>query len=204
MPKEIPFPTKPVSPPKNKDEIKNAPAMTELIDSSLLPSSDKEEMPNETEIKTEIPEESPPVETIPEKSPEKETIPEKSPEKETMPDVLNKENVVVVAGKQIELKPTKLKYFRNKTTSAYGYIKAVPLTELLTFDKGVLDKTKDADQLLFDFLVAAFDDPDFVTENYNEMTADEIEQVIKIFGRINHIDEKEEAARKNREAQAKR
>ena len=102
----------------------------------------------------------------------------------------------------IEIKPTKLKYFRNKTTASYGYIKAIPLTEFLTYDKGVVDKTRDTDQMLYDFLVAVFDDSQFVRDNYDEMTADDIDRIIKIFGRINHIDEKEEAARKNREAQA--
>ena len=63
------------------------------------------------------------------------------------------------------------------------------------------DKAKEPDQLLFNFLVAVFDSSEFVRDNYDEMTADEVDRIVKIFGRINHIDEKEEAARKNREAQ---
>jgi hypothetical protein len=86
--------------------------------------------------------------------------------------------------------------------SAFGIIKAVPLHELLTYDKGVLDPTRDADQLLYDFLVAVFDDSSFVRDHYDDLDADTIDRIVKIFGRINHIDEKEEAARKNREAQA--
>jgi len=76
------------------------------------------------------------------------------------------------------------------------------LHELLTYGKGILDESRDADQLLYDFLVAAFDSSDFVRDHYDEMTAETIDRVCKIFGRLNHIDEKEEAARKNKEAQA--
>ena len=52
------------------------------------------------------------------------------------------------------------------------------------------------------FLVAAFDDSTFVRDNYDDLDADTIERIVKIFGRINHIDEKEDQIRKNREAQA--
>ena len=131
-----------------------------------------------------------------------ETTPEVSPEKQEKPSDLLEENCVLVGDQKIEIKPTKLKYFRNKAASAYGIIKAVPLHELLTYGKGVLDETRDADQLLYDFLVATFDDSTFVREHYDDLDADTIDRIIKIFGRINHIDEKEEAARKNREAQA--
>jgi glutamate mutase epsilon subunit len=109
----------------------------------------------------------------------------------------------MIGGNKIEIKPTKLKYFRNKAASAYGVIKAVPIHELLTYEKGVLDEKRDADQLLYDFLVATFDDPVLVRDNYNEMDADVLEKIIKIFGRLNHIDDKQEALRKNKEAQAK-
>ena len=67
----------------------------------------------------------------------------------------------------------------------------------------MLDENRDADQLLYDFLVAAFDDHELVKEHYDDMDAELIEQVIKIFGRINLIEEKEEAVRKNKEAQMK-
>ena len=71
------------------------------------------------------------------------------------------------------------------------------------YEKGVLDEKRDADQLLYDFLVAVFDDPVIVRDNYNELDVDTLEKIIKIFGRLNHIDEKQEAIRKNKEAQAK-
>ena len=160
------------------------------------------EMPVETELNKEQPDETPKLTIVPDESKQLETTPEASPEKEEKPSDLIEENCVVVGDQKIEIKPTKLKYFRNKAASAYGIIKAVPLHELLTYGKGVIDETRDADQLLYDFLVAAFDDSAFVRDHYDDLDADTIDRICKIFGRINHIDEKEEQARKNREAQA--
>lgn len=164
--------------------------------------TEKIETPNETELNKIKPKESPKIKVAPEESKLVETKPEASPPKEEKPSDEKEENCVFVEGKKIEIKPTKLKYFRNKAASAYGVIKAVPLHELLTYNKGVLDEKRSADQLLYDFLVAAFDSSEFVRDHYDELDADTIDRICKIFGRINHIDEKEEAARKNREAQA--
>lgn len=158
--------------------------------------------PVETELRTDQPEQTDFVQEIPEESPQIETTPDPTPPKEEMPSDLIEENCVVINGNKVEIKPTKLKYFRNKAASAYGIIKAVPLHELLTYGKGVIDETRDADQLLYDFLVSVFDSSDFVRDNYDELDADTIERIVEIFGRINHITEKEEQARKNREAQA--
>ena len=159
-------------------------------------------IPNESDLKIEQPIETPKLEVIPEESKPVETIPEVTPPKEEKPSDFIEENCVVIGGRKVEIKPTKLKYFRNKAASAYGIIKAVPLHELLSYGKGVLDESRDADALLYDFLVATFDSSEFVRDNYDEIDADTIDKIVKIFGRINHIDEKEEAARKNREAQA--
>ena len=140
---------------------------------------------------------------VPDETPQNNEIPDASPEKTEKPSDVPEENCVMIGGNKIEIKPTKLKYFRNKAASAYGVIKAVPIHELLVYEKGVLDEKRDADQLLYDFLVAVFDDPVLVRDNYNEIDADTLEKIIKIFGRLNHIDEKQEALRKNKEAQAK-
>ena len=123
--------------------------------------------------------------------------------KEELPPAYKEENCIFIAGKPVEIKPTKLKYFRNKAASIYSVLKIVPLSEFLAYDKGIFDKERDSDQILLDFLVAVFDDEQLVRDNYNDMTAEDIEKVLEIFGRLNHINEKEEAARKNREAQAK-
>ena len=172
----------------------------ELPDGTIV---DKE-TPVETDLVQGQPEQTPKLEIVPTETAKVETIPDASPEKEEKPSDFLEDNCVMVGDQKIEIKPTKLKYFRNKAASAYGVIRAVPLHELLTYGKGIIDENRDADQLLYDFLVAAFDDSTLVRDHYDELDADTIERIIKIFGRINHIDEKEEAARKNKEAQAKR
>ena len=160
------------------------------------------QQPEESDLISETPVESKLIEETPEESKLLEETPEETPPKTEMPSDLKLENCIEIDGQKIEIKPTKLKYFRNKGASAYGIIKAVPIHKLLTYGKGTIDAERDSDQLLYDFLVSVFDDSTFVRDHYDEMDADQVEQILKIFGRINHIDEKEEAARKNREAQA--
>lgn len=121
-----------------------------------------------------------------------------------LPKIEHEENCITLGDRKIEIKPTKLKYFRNRTASIYSALKLVPINEFLAYDKGVFDNDRDSDQILFDFLIAVFDDGSIVKTYYDDMTSEDIERILEIFGRINHIEEKEEAARKNREAQAKR
>ena len=163
---------------------------------------EKSEMPEGFKIKLDSPKETSEKSEQPDGTPINESVPEETQLKVEMPSDYKKENCIIFNDAEIEIKPTKLKYFRNKSASGYGIIKAVPIHELFTYEKGVLDKDRDADQLVYDFLVAAFNDSTFVRDNYNELDAAILNDVVKIFGRINGIDEKEEAARKNREAQA--
>lgn len=195
MPKQIPFPLPFLEDePEETKETPNIPDETEL----------RTEQPENTPLVEDTPSESELVAGSPDPAPTKETIPEPVPEKNEMPLGLNMENVVYIEGQPIEITPTKVKYFRNGSVASYGYIKAIPLTTLLTYGKGVLKEDRDADELLFDFLVATFDSSEFVRDHYNEMTAEDIDRIVKIFGRINHIDEKEEQARKNQQAQGNR
>ena len=190
--------------PSESKEFKDAPVKFNFNKEQPEDQTISNEIPKETPIVEKTLEEKPVIEGIPEETLKLEETPEPTPEKEEKPSDVIEENCVIIEEQKIEIKPTKLKYFRNKAASAYGIIKVVPIQELLTYDKGVLDPNRDADQLLYDFLVAVFDDSAFVREHYDDLDADVIDKIVKIFGRINHIDEKEEAARKNREAQAKR
>ena len=144
---------------------------------------------------------SPENEPIPEASKDREPIPEASPLTAPMPDDKKPENCVQLGGLTVEIKPTKLKYFRNRMASAYALLKAIPLSDFLAFKKGTFDDKRSSDQILFDFLVAAFDDAGLVAQYYDDITSEDVERILKIFGRVNHIDEKEEKARKNKEAQ---
>lgn len=184
-PKPIPFSTRPdVKDPDTPNVSgKDVPEQSPMT----------REQPVNTELTRETPEQSPLNREAPVEPKMDKPLPEP-----------NKENYVTIGDKEIELKSTPIKYFRNRMASTFSVLRVIPLNELVVYGKGVLDESRNGDQLLFDFLVAAFDDLAFVRANYDNMTADEIEQVFKIFGRVNHIDEKEEQQRKNREAQAKR
>ena len=167
-----------------------------------MPNTETEAIPKETVLEKEEPEKTELTRDEPVGKELDKDFPTKSELNKEDPETVPKENCITLKGKTIEIKPTKLKYFRNKMASAYAVLKIVPLNELLAYGKGVIDEKRDADQLLFDFLIAVFDDPNFVKNNYDDMTADDVEKIFKIFGRLNHIDEKEEQQRKNREAQA--
>lgn len=156
-----------------------------------------------TQVKT-IPEPSVIEKKQPNASRKKKEVPTASELDRELPKIEKEENCITLGNKVVEIKPTKLKYFRNRTASIYSALKLVPLNDFLAYEKGVFDKERDSDQILFDFLCAVFDDGNLVRNYYDDMTSEDIERILSIFGRVNHIDEKEEAARKNRETQATR
>lgn len=120
-----------------------------------------------------------------------------------IPSMRKEENCIKIGNKLIEILPTKVKYFRNKTATVYAILEAVPLTDFFAYAKGTFDEERDSDQILYDFLVAVFDDEKLIHKNYDSISTNDIEEILKIFDRVNHISEKKENARKNREAQMK-
>lgn len=169
-----------------------------------LPESEENivKLPMRTDDIQEVPDETTDVPETPEETKEVPEQPEATALNKEVPSIYNEENTVVIGDTKIEIKPTKLKYFRNKTASVYNLIKAIPLTEFFNFKKGAFGDPRDPDQILFDFLIAVFDSSEFVRDHYDEIDAATIERALSIFGRLNGIDDKEEQARKNREAQA--
>ena len=156
-------------------------------------------MPEEnTEVK-ELPEATQTNKELPKENTEQKDLPEAKPLDKAMPPEVNHENIVTLGGEQIEIKPTKIKYQRNRTAAAYRILDLYPLADVLAMDKGIIDPERDGDAVVFDFLVAVFDDAKIVTKYYDSMTSEDVDRIVKIFKRLNHIDEKEEAA-KNRAA----
>lgn len=47
-----------------------------------------------------------------------------------LPKVGSPENTVIIGGKLIEIKPTKLKYQRNRTAAFYRLLEMYPLTDI--------------------------------------------------------------------------
>lgn len=139
------------------------------------------------------------------KKTKKQKVVSASKKEEKLPEeAIHETDIITVNGESRKIKPTRLGYFRNRTAAIYEALKKIPIHKFLAYEKGVFDEERDSDQILFDFLVAVFDDEDFVKKNYNNFTADDLEKILEIFGRINHIDKKEEEARKNMEAQVNR
>lgn len=67
-----------------------------------------------------------------------------------------------------------------------------PLIDLLAMKAGAFGDDRDGDKAVMDWLIAVFDDEDFVVKNYEEMDTGTIEQILAIFKRVNKLDEKEE------------
>lgn len=123
---------------------------------------------------------------------EQKEIPDTTVETKELPSVGVPENTVVINGRLIEIKPMKLKYQRNRTAAFYHALDLYPLPDILAMDGNTFGKGRDGDKALTDWLVAVFDDEDFVRENLDEIDSDMIYKLLAIVKRINKIDEKEE------------
>lgn len=143
--------------------------------------------------------------------PEKE-MPETNMQEKKLPDVITKEkklpqvgspeNTVIIGDKQIEIKPTKQKYQRNRTAAFYRLLEMYPLTDILAMEAGSFGDERDGDKATMDWLIAATDDEQLIVDNYDSMDTGTIEKILSIFKRVNKITEKEEK-RKNMERERK-
>lgn len=125
-------------------------------------------------------------------------LPEATAAKKELPKVGIPENTVKIGDKLIEIKPTKLKYQRNRTALFYKVLTMLPLPDILAMDAGSFGDDRDGDKCVMDFLIAATDDEQLIVENYDEMDTGTIETILTIYRRVNKIDEKE-AKQKNAE-----
>jgi hypothetical protein len=114
-----------------------------------------------------------------------------------MPKDYNTENAIQLGDDIREIKSTKLKYHRNGVTGVARILQRFPVSEIVNVEAGVFDEKRNGDQLVFDFLVAVFDDAEFVKQHYDDMTSADIDRILEIFFRLNGITEREE---KNRQA----
>lgn len=118
-----------------------------------------------------------------------------APEKE-VPQDGNLLNKVQFGDTLIEIKPTKMKYQRNRMAAFYTVLETYPLSEILAIRQGYFDEERDGDKCVYDWLVAVTDDPELVRREYDNITTETVEQMLKIFLRVNAIDEKREALKK--------
>lgn len=109
-----------------------------------------------------------------------------------LPQVGSPENTVIIGGQLIEIKPTKLRYQRNRTAAFYKVLEMYPIADILAMEAGAFGDDRDGDKATLDWLIAVTDDEKVVTDHYDEMDTDTIEQLLSIFRRLNRIDEKEQ------------
>lgn len=107
------------------------------------------------------------------------------------PPIGEQENIIDFAGEKIEIKPTKLKYQRDRTAAFYRILQQMPLVDILALQDGILDPERSSDKMLFDWLIAVTDNPTLVARHYDDVNSDTVERMLAIFLRLNHIDEKE-------------
>lgn len=158
------------------------------------------ETPEHKEKKVPVPKVTESNQPVPEETPKDIPTPEYDPKENPVPKPGHPENVVMFGKEEIEIKPTKVKYQRDRTAAFYRILQQMPLVDVLALQTGMLDPERSSDKMFFDWLIAVTDDSKLVTRNYDELDSDTVEQILKIFCRINHIDEREE--RKNQQAQA--
>lgn len=123
-----------------------------------------------------------------------ESVPVKEPrrKKKEQPQTGNPENTVLIGEKLIEIKPTKLKYQRNRTAAFYKMLDYYSLTDILGFESGTLGDERDGDMALMEWLIAVTDDEGLIRQNYDEIDTGTVEKMLSIFKRVNRITEKEE------------
>lgn len=119
-----------------------------------------------------------------------------------LPKTGNPDNTVMIGTTLIEIKPTKLKYQRNRTAAFYKLLELYPLTDIMAMDEGTFGDDRDGDKATMDWLIAATDNEQLIVDNYDAIDTGTVEKILEIFKRLNRIDEKEEKL-KNMEKERK-
>lgn len=119
-----------------------------------------------------------------------------------VPKAGDRKNFVVIGGEEIEIKPTKLKYQRNRTAAFYRLLDLYPLIDILAMDENSFGDGRDGDKALMDWLIAATDNEELIVNNYDSIDTETVEKILEIFKRLNRVAEKEEKL-KNAERERK-
>lgn len=139
---------------------------------------------------------------LPEAGMKEKNVPATEMKEKELPVVGSPENTVIIGDTQIEIKPTKQKYQRNRTAAFYRLLEMYPLTDIMAMEAGSFGDERDGDKATMDWLIAATDNEQLIVDNYDSMDTGTIEKILSIFKRVNKITEKEEK-RKNMERERK-
>lgn len=88
---------------------------------------------------------------------ENKPVPAPTKKEKKLPDVGSPENTVLIGDTLIEIKPTKLKYQRNRTAAFYRILDMYPLIDILAMEAGSFGDERDGDKATMDWLIAATD-----------------------------------------------
>jgi len=119
-----------------------------------------------------------------------------------LPVVGSPENVVMMAGRPVEIKSCQVKYFRNNTANFYQALELYPLSGIFA-DEIKFDENRDGDKCVFDWLIAVTNDVSLIQEVYNDLDVETIYKILEVFKRVNKITEKEEQVKNRAAALAK-
>lgn len=146
-------------------------------------------------IEKPIPSTSTEAKPVPKSSDSVKPSPNYTDESKKLPPTENESNIVSIGKRRYSIKPTKLRYQRDRTAFFYHILDLYPLPDILAMDRGIVDPERDGDKCLFDWLVAVFDSSKIVSEIYNEMDSATIYRLLEIFKRVNRINEQGEKAK---------
>lgn len=76
---------------------------------------------------------------------------------------------------------------RNGTANFYKLIENVSLVDIMQLQSGAFGEgdDRDGDKAVMDWLIAATDDEEFVTEHYDNFDVEQILRILDIFKRVN-------------------
>lgn len=132
------------------------------------------------------------IKEIPDIGQDTKPVPEETKPVKELPEIGVPENTVVIGGTLTEIKPTKLKYQRNRTAVFYHILEMYPLSDILAMGPNSFGDGLDGDKKLYDWLVAVTDNEELIRKNYDEIDSDLIYRILEIFRRVNKISEMEE------------
>lgn len=76
---------------------------------------------------------------------------------------------------------------RNGTANFYKLIENVSLVDIMQLESGSFGEgdDRDGDKAVMDWLIAATDDEEFITEHYDDFDVEQILRILDIFKRVN-------------------
>lgn len=151
----------------------------------------RKKVPTAEQPEKELPEVEQAQKKIPDAVQADKDIPDAAVRVREMPKVGKPENTIVIGGKLIEIKATKLKYQRNRTATFYHMLDLYPLSDILSMEEGQFGDDRDGDKALMDWLIAVTDDEELILQNYDEMTTEDVEKLLEIYKRVNKHVQKE-------------